>query len=43
MLAYPVGFKKEKKQYDVSQLVFVYNGKPMCIRLSGTCPLSPGL
>lgn len=33
----------KKKQYGVSQSVFVYNGKPMCIRLSGTCPLPPGL
>lgn len=37
LLAYPAGFGK--KQDGVSQLAFVYNSKPMCIRLSGTCPL----
>lgn len=40
LLANPAGFGK--KQYGVSQSAFVYNGKPMCIRLSGTCPPSPG-
>lgn len=41
LLANPAGFRK--KQYGVSQSVFLYKSKPMCIQLSGTCPLPSGL